>query len=99
MKARETTQRGRPPGWLDENDQPGQVCLMMMDASEGVPYRLAEPESAKPVIESKVNISCWAVISGELQARGNSICLWFDCVSAFMTPRKETLDSLHTFSS
>jgi hypothetical protein len=32
--------------------QPGEICLMM-DDSEGVPYRLAKPRAAKPVIESK----------------------------------------------
>ncbi len=44
--------------------QPGEICLMM-DTSEGVPYRLAEPRAAKPVIESK----------HQLQDIPGSICL------------------------
>jgi hypothetical protein len=32
--------------------QPGEICLMM-DATKGVSYRLAEPRAAKPVIDSK----------------------------------------------
>jgi hypothetical protein len=58
--------------------QPGEICLMM-EASEGVLYRLAEPRAAKLVIERKHQLRGMAgrssVISGELQAGGNSICL------------------------
>jgi hypothetical protein len=56
--------------------QPGEICLMM-DASEGVPYRLAEPRAAKPVIESAHQLrgmhSRCSAISGELQAGRNNI--------------------------
>ncbi len=58
--------------------QPGEICLMM-EASEAVPYRLAEPKPTKPVIESKHQLQGMpgrsSVISGELQAGGNSIYL------------------------
>jgi hypothetical protein len=51
----------------------------MMDASEGVPYHLAESRAAKPVIESKHQLQGmrgrFSVISGELQAGRTSICL------------------------
>jgi hypothetical protein len=49
----------------------------MMDASEGVPYRVAEPRAAKLVIESKDQLrgmlSRYSVINGELQDERNSI--------------------------
>ncbi len=38
-------------GWR-KMTKPGEIWLMM-DALEGVPYHLAEPRAAKPVIESK----------------------------------------------
>jgi hypothetical protein len=44
----------------------------MIDASEGAPYRLADPRAAKPVIESKHQLRGMpgrsSVISEELQA-------------------------------
>ncbi len=46
----------------------------MMDALEGVPYRLNKPRAAKPVIESKHQLRGMpersSVICGELQPRG-----------------------------
>jgi hypothetical protein len=56
-------------------NQPGEICLMM-DASEGVQYRLAERKAAKPVIESKHQL--WGMPGrssvGELRAWGNNTC-------------------------
>ncbi len=50
-----------------------------MDASDGVPYRLAESRADKPLMESKHQLQGMpdrsSVISGELQAGGKSICL------------------------
>jgi hypothetical protein len=58
--------------------QPGEICLMM-EASKALPYRLAEPRTAKLVIDSKHQLQGMpgrsSVLSGELQAGGNSICL------------------------
>jgi hypothetical protein len=64
---------GRLSGWR-KMTQPGEIFLMM-EASEGVLYRLAELRAAKPrVIESKHQLRGMpgrsSVISGELQAGG-----------------------------
>jgi hypothetical protein len=46
------TQHGCLSGWQEENDPAGQD-LLMIDASESVLYRLAQPRTTKPVIETK----------------------------------------------
>jgi hypothetical protein len=92
-KARQTTQHGGPRGWLEEKkptgrDLPDDGCF------RGRPVqfkynRVQVPELLNRL--SKVNTS----YMGSCRLGGNSIC------SALMTspPRKETLDSLRTFSS
>jgi hypothetical protein len=62
----------RLAGWR-KMTQPGEICLMM-DDSEGVPYRWGEPKTAKPVIESIHQLRGMSrissVIIGELLAGG-----------------------------
>ncbi len=64
--------------WKGEGVSNLWICLIL-NASEGVPYHLAEPRADKPVIESKHQLRDMpdrsSVISEELQAGGNSICL------------------------
>jgi hypothetical protein len=78
--------------------QPEEIFLMT-DASEGVPYLLVKPRAAKKVIESKHQPRS---MPGDFQwvscRLGGMASVIFD-LNALMTSRKETLDSLHTFSS
>jgi hypothetical protein len=66
----------------------------MMVALEVVPDRLAEPRATKPGCRMKTPAAGYAgrssILSGELETGRERICFY---------PRKETLDSLSTFSS
>ncbi len=91
-------------GWR-KMTQPGEICLML-DASQDVLYRLAEPRAAKPVIESKHQLQGMpgrsSFISGELQAGGNSICLCLTGVHLWpprMKPWAAWVHFHHTYST
>jgi hypothetical protein len=79
--------------------QPGEICLMMED-SEGVLYRLAEPRASKPDIESTAAEHARQSFSYQWGAAGwvEFHMLMFD-LSALTTLRKGALDSLRIFSS
>ncbi len=91
-------------GWR-KMTQPGEICVMI-DASEGVLYRLAEPRAAKPVIKSKHELRghAWQIFSSKWGAAGWGgiayVYVWQECSHDPPPPhRKETLDSLLTFSA